>query len=294
MKAIAAFLVVAFGFSAAVGLALFVAAPESPLVRVGFQALFMFGPALGALVARRMAPAALGALVPPMRVAGSGRWWLVAWLAPPVVAFAALFVGACMPGVELVFDAAVVLERFGDAIPPDKLAEARAELARIPPLALLLLQLVQALIAGISINMVAAFGEELGWRGFLHVHLSPRLPSLWRRAFVVGALWGAWHAPLILQGHNYPQHPIVGVVMMIVFCVLLAPWFEHVREKTGSVLAASVMHGTINASAGFAILFLRGGNDLLVGLTGLAGFIVLSAANVVLLALLRRAPPRNV
>jgi uncharacterized protein len=289
MRPLALFLVVAFGFSSAVALALFLLAPQNPLARVGMLALYMFGPALGVLATRRLDRTTLGALVPPMRVAGSGRWWLVAWLAPVVVAFIALFVGALMPGVELVFDTTVVLERIGDTIPPDKLDEARAELARIPPVALLTLQIVQALVAGISINAVAAFGEELGWRGFLHVHLAPRFSSMWRRALIIGALWGGWHAPIILQGHNYPQHPITGVFMMIVFCILLAPWFEHVREKTGSVIAVSVLHGTTNASAGFAILFLRGGNDLLVGVTGLAGFIVLVLANALLFRL-RRAP----
>jgi len=35
------------------------------------------------------------------------------------------------------------------------------------------------------------------------------------------------------------------------------------------------MHGTLNATAGIAIMVIDGGNDLTVGITGLAGFISL-------------------
>jgi hypothetical protein len=35
------------------------------------------------------------------------------------------------------------------------------------------------------------------------------------------------------------------------------------------------MHGTLNATAGIAIMVIEGGNDLTVGITGLAGLIAL-------------------
>ena len=40
--------------------------------------------------------------------------------------------------------------------------------------------------------------------------------GLWKSSWVIGVIWGFWHAPLILQGHNYPQHPWAGVFMMTV------------------------------------------------------------------------------
>jgi hypothetical protein len=42
------------------------------------------------------------------------------------------------------------------------------------------------------------------------------------------------------------------------------------------------MHGTINSSAGYSILYLKGGNDLLIGMTGLSGFAVLLFFNILL------------
>ena len=95
-------------------------------------------------------------------------------------------------------------------------------------------------------------------------------------------MWGIWHAPIILHGLNYPQHPVEGVGMMIVFTILLSPLLCYVRVKTKSVIGPSVMHGTVNGVAGISVAFAKGGSDLVVGLTGLSGFIVLLLANAVL------------
>jgi membrane protease YdiL (CAAX protease family) len=125
---------------------------------------------------------------------------------------------------------------------------------------------------------VAAFGEELGWRGLLQrelLHL-----GFWKSSAFIGVIWGVWHAPIIIQGHNYPQHPVAGVAMMTVFTLLLSPILGYVRLKGKSVIAAAIAHGTLNGTAGIPLMVLVGGNDLTVGITGLAGFVVLAAVNL--------------
>lgn len=99
-------------------------------------------------------------------------------------------------------------------------------------------------------------------------------------SLIIGIIWGIWHAPIILMGHNYPKYPIAGVFMMIAFCILFAPIFTLIREKSGSVIAASIFHGGNNALGGTAIMLLKGGNELLIGLTGLSGFTVLFVINI--------------
>ena len=204
------------------------------------------------------------------------RWFLVGWLLPPVVAFATIGVSLLLPGVEYSPGMAGFFERFGSALTPQQLEEAKRQLAALP-IHVIWIALLQGLIAGITINAVAGFGEELGWRGLLQRELG--YLGFWRSSALIGLIWGVWHAPIIIQGYNYPQHPLAGVLMMTIFTLLLSPIFSYVRLKAKSVIAAAIIHGSLNGTVGLAIMVIKGGNDLTVGVTGLAGFIVLAAAN---------------
>jgi len=92
-------------------------------------------------------------------------------------------------------------------------------------------------------------------------------------------VWGIWHAPLIILGHNYPGYPVIGVFMMIIWCILLSPVFSLIRIKSRSVIAASIFHGTINGSYGMSIMMVSCVGVHITGMTGLAGFLVLIAVN---------------
>ncbi len=205
------------------------------------------------------------------------RWFLVAWLVP--VALAMLTIGASLtlPGIEYSGELETIYERLESMLSVEQANEMRERTAALPfhPF---WIGLLQGLVAGITVNAVAAFGEELGWRGLLQKELSQL--GFWKSSALIGLIWGLWHAPLILQGHNYPQHPRAGVVLMTVFCILLSPLFSYVRLRANSVIAAAIMHGSLNAAGGLALLPVRGGSDLTVGVTGLAGLVVLSAANL--------------
>ena len=205
------------------------------------------------------------------------RWFLVAWLLPPLFAFATLGVSLLFPGVGYSPEMSGMFERFGAMLTPEQLKQMEEQIAALP-VHTIWISLAQGLIAGITINAVFGFGEELGWRGFLQRELE--FLGFWPSSAVIGVIWGVWHAPIILQGHNYPQHPLVGVAMMTVFTLLLAPIFGYIRLRAKSVIAAAIAHGSLNATAGLAIMVLEGGSDLTTGATGLAGFIVLALLNI--------------
>ncbi len=76
--------------------------------------------------------------------------------------------------------------------------------------------------------------------------------------------------------------------MMTGLTVLLSPLLGYLTLRAGSVIAAAIFHGTFNATAELAILVVQGGSDLIVGVTGLAGFIVLLLINIGLFFLDRR------
>jgi len=146
--------------------------------------------------------------------------------------------------------------------------------------------LLQGLIVGGTLNAIFAFGEEIGWRGFLWNELKEL--GFFRASFLIGLIWGVWHSPLVVRGYNYPIHPKIGVILMIVFCILYTPLINYIRVKTGSVISCAIMHGTINGTGQLAFFLVKGGGDLTVGITGLAGLLVLFIGNVVLFSVVHR------
>jgi hypothetical protein len=119
------------------------------------------------------------------------------------------------------------------------------------------------------VNVPATLGEEIGWRGFLYQHFATL--SRIQRDLTIGIIWGIWHAPLILQGHNYPQHPLWGVLFMVIFCVSLSFLLSEVREMCGNVLAPAALHAMINATAAGVMLYIYDYSDVIGGIAGIAG-----------------------
>jgi uncharacterized protein len=208
-------------------------------------------------------------------------WFGVALGLPVVLSVATFGVSLLFSGVSFAPGMEGMYSRFGSAMTPEQVEKFRQWSASLP-VHPYFLGMLQALIAGATINAAAAFGEEIGWRGFLYKEFAPL--GFWRSSTLIGLIWGVWHAPLVVQGYNYPQHPVTGVLMMIVWCLLLSPVLNLVRLKSGSVIATSVLHGTLNGSAGLAIMLIKGGNDLTVGMTGLAGFVVLIIVDLLIAA----------
>jgi len=200
------------------------------------------------------------------------KWFLVAWLITPVIVFGTIAISLLLPGVSYSPGMEGMFARYEEILTPEEIDQMRISIDMIPfhPV---WMSLISGLIAGLTINAVAGFGEELGWRGFLIQQF--RNMSFMKASLLTGIIWGFWHAPLILMGHNYPQFPVAGVFMMTLWCVLLSPLFLYITIKSGSVIAAAVMHGTLNGTAGLSIMLIEGGNELTVGATGLAGFISL-------------------
>jgi membrane protease YdiL (CAAX protease family) len=264
-----------FGFKAAGG-------RWNTLPAVAMAVVYMYMPALSAVVLKKLVYRE--PLREPLGVAFRANGiWLLAWFGPLVLALGAFGLALLLPTVHYTSDLSGLLSRIADLVPPDKLDKVREQMHAMPvhPFAL---AVVQSLVAGPTINTVAAFGEELGWRGFLWAELEGL--GFWRAAAVIGVVWGFWHAPLILEGHNYPEHPLAGVFMMTVMTLLLSPLFAFVRVRGRSVIAAAVAHGSFNATAGLATMMLGGGDDLVIGLPGAVGFVVLFLANGALAAYL--------
>nr|WP_305882799.1 CPBP family intramembrane glutamic endopeptidase [Halobellus rarus] len=139
--------------------------------------------------------------------------------------------------------------------------------------------------AGVTVNAVFALGEEFEWRGYLLWELAPL--GFWRASVAIGFLRGVWHAPVILDGYNYPSFPLVGVAAMTAATVAFSPLYTYFVLRARSVLAAGFFHGVFNAAGGTLLVYTDATDSVLgelvanpVGLAGIAAF-VLSTASLV-------------
>ena len=102
-----------------------------------------------------------------------------------------------------------------------------------------------ARVGVVTLFLGGGFGEEPGWRGYLH----PRIAAA--RGFLVavlvtGAIWSLWHVPMYLLGGGFgiPLGPIV--VMSMAGSVLLGWGYER---TDGSVPVCALFHAAVNAAA---------------------------------------------
>ena len=198
--------------------------------------------------------------------------WVVAWLLPVAMVFLCIPINGLFPSVELRYNSEQLINQYH--IPEDQQEMVREQLGNMPGYLMLISVVFSGLLAGITVNAIASFGEEFGWRNYLVGALSEL--KFWKAALFIGIVWGIWHFPLILMGHNYPNEPQWGVLLMVGMCILLGIIELYFVLKSKSMVVAAILHGTINAVSGTTIYFTLGGNDFLNGMAGLSGFIVMA------------------
>ncbi len=123
-------------------------------------------------------------------------------------------------------------------------------------------------------NIIFGFGEEFGWRGYL---LNKLLPGgLWYAILVSGVIWGLWHAPVVLMGHNFPENPYLGVLIMTVSVIPIGAIFVWLRLKSGSAVVVGFAHGVLNGTVFLGGAFFPTASMLWVNPIGLLGLPLLT------------------
>ena len=209
----------------------------------------------------------------PLRPAKRVVWLMVAaWLVPPVLVALGIVLAAALGFVQidLTFSAfAAQLEKTLPAGVP------------LPPVGAIVLAQILSIPIGALINAIPAFGEELGWRGWLLPALRPL--GTWPALLLSGAIWGIWHSPVILLGYNFGRTDVTGVLLMIGGCVAWGILFGWLRLRSASVWPAVIAHGSLNAAAGMILLVAATQPDqALAGPLGVATWIVLAVVVLVL------------
>ncbi|MGN0643048.1 MAG: CPBP family intramembrane glutamic endopeptidase [Huintestinicola sp.] len=99
------------------------------------------------------------------------------------------------------------------------------------------------------------FGEEYGWRAYLFPKLE-EVMGTGKALIITGIIWGVWHTPVLLKGHNFgkdmPFFPISNIILMCILCFFTAPIFSYFAKKCNSVWPAAIAHAFFNNFTGQA------------------------------------------
>jgi membrane protease YdiL (CAAX protease family) len=94
--------------------------------------------------------------------------------------------------------------------------------------------------------IIMVSGEEIGWRGFLQTPLIERFGSV-VGIILLGLIWGIWHAPIALRGHNLNSHFWAEAFVLYPFmCVCYSFPLAYLTVQSGSIWPALVFHATNN------------------------------------------------
>ena len=215
---------------------------EETLINTALTAVLMFFPAIGVLITRLVTREGFKNAMLRLNLKGNGRYYLIGWFGPLVLTL----VGTLLYFV--IFPSEFTLTSY------------LAQMATLPvsPKLFWVVQLLLMMVAPL-LNLIPCFGEEWGWRGYLLPKVAQRMTFL-PTILLTGFIWGIWHAPIIVAGHNYgmsyPGYPWWGIIAMCVFCIVVGTLFSYVTLKTKSCWPAVFAHGMLNGTASVGVIFL--------------------------------------
>lgn len=283
-KRITIFLAITFGLAWGVSLIIYLTGglQDSPILIPGTSITLalvlvpvpiMWAPALGNMLTRLITKEGWKNSYLRPHFKRSWRYWAAAWFLPGILTI-----------VGIIFFFLLFPHNFDPALGTvqDLIASSMPGVD-INVWAIVAVQTIQALLLAPLLNSVATFGEEFGWRGYLQPKL---MPLGGRKAMILmGLIWGVWHWPIILMGHNYgldyPGAPFLGPLAMVWFCLVTGIFLGWLTLKSNSVWPAVIGHAAINGIASLGVLFTQGTpNPILgplpVGIIGGLGFTIVA------------------
>ena len=246
----------------------------------------MFVPALSVVLTRLITHEGFSnSAIMPVQFKQTWKWWVAGWFGPAVLIIAgAIFYFVVHPeDFDPTFS---VLTSTLTASATDAQALSSSDV-----FTLVMMQVITGILLAPALNLFVCFGEEWGWRGYLLPHMLEE-HSIFTTLLVSGCIWGLWHAPLIMMGHNYGfgywGFPYTGILMMCAMSMVFGTVFSFITIKSGSCLPAVFAHGSLNGVAGVGILFSATGGSPFVGpgpmgYLGGMGFIVCALVMLYLL-----------
>nr|WP_245251026.1 CPBP family intramembrane glutamic endopeptidase [Virgibacillus litoralis] len=99
------------------------------------------------------------------------------------------------------------------------------------------------LLIGLTISTLSALLEEVTWRGFLWNELIP--VSRLKTYIVTALIWSTWHIPVAVL-YKYSDDIFLNTILYCGQLFFLSFVINWLREKSNSVIPASLFHGMLN------------------------------------------------
>ncbi len=105
--------------------------------------------------------------------------------------------------------------------------------------------LVVLCLIGLIARSIGAFGEEVGWRGFLTPRLY-KLSNLTTTSIIIGLVWTIWHLPLMILSNYGGDFSILKVLFSCISLISLSFMLTWLRIKSGSLWVGVIYHASHN------------------------------------------------
>jgi membrane protease YdiL (CAAX protease family) len=230
---------------------------------VFLASFYMLGPAIAALITRaffyekRFRDANLKI--------GKAKHYLTFWIVALAITALSAILYTLLGSVRWDLSGQLFLDQLSQ-----QMASTGQDINDLPPGFTPQTMLILYAIGGLTVfnifpGIIAGFGEEFGWRGFMFPQLYTIGP--WPAFLIGGLIWYAWHIPLALV---FPQTQAYTFWQMLINVVVLAggslctfAFLAYVYVKSESVWVASFAHIAINNASRSLSYFLAVEDQLL-------------------------------
>lgn len=104
-------------------------------------------------------------------------------------------------------------------------------------------EFLKMILIGVTISTLSALLEEVAWRGFLRNELN--VVSKVKAYFVTALIWSTWHIPIAVL-YRYTDDIFVNTTLYCGQLFLFSLIMNWIRDKSNSVIPASLFHGMLN------------------------------------------------
>lgn len=116
-------------------------------------------------------------------------------------------------------------------------------------------KVIPIVLVNVVLLIIFVSGEEIGWRGFIQSQAIERYGNT-AGVLLLGLVWGFWHAPVALRGHNLSAHFWAEALVLYPYmCICYSFPLAFLTIQSGSIWPALIFHATNNALGSISIQF---------------------------------------